>query len=157
MTVAPVNATWRRLVAAQLQMRSADLAAVSQTTRFLESEPRVIARQRRVVLGLGLLAPLLLVLLGVLAAALAATNDIANIRSARELAERLALRGPDGRLREGPFAVDVFDTPSGIASPVRRALPGFVGGGRTAGGAREFVIPNLGRSELQNRVQYQVQ
>ncbi len=31
---------------------------------------------------------------------------------------------------------------SGIASPVNRTDPGFIGGGRTAGGAREFVIPN---------------
>ncbi|MBD0292066.1 MAG: hypothetical protein ICV70_00635 [Jiangellaceae bacterium] len=77
----------------------------------------------------------------------AAADDIAGIRSARELAERLALRG---RLREGPFVVDVFDTPSGIASPIRRILPGFVGGGRTAG-AREFVIPTLARSQLLGR------
>ena len=34
-------------------------------------------------------------------------------------------------------------TPSrGIASTVFRNNPGFVGGGRTAGGAPEFVIPN---------------
>ena len=31
---------------------------------------------------------------------------------------------------------------SGIASPVNRINPGFVGGGQTAGGASEFVIPN---------------
>jgi len=31
---------------------------------------------------------------------------------------------------------------SGIASPINRANPGFVQGGRTAGGAPEFVIPN---------------
>ncbi|MGH9629567.1 MAG: polymorphic toxin type 10 domain-containing protein [Bryobacteraceae bacterium] len=31
---------------------------------------------------------------------------------------------------------------SGVASPVNRLDLGFVGGGRTAGGAREFVIPN---------------
>jgi RHS repeat-associated protein len=33
---------------------------------------------------------------------------------------------------------------TGIASPINRTNPGFVGGGRTAGGAREFVIPNGG-------------
>ena len=31
---------------------------------------------------------------------------------------------------------------SGIASPINRNNPGFVQGGRTAGGAPEFVIPN---------------
>ena len=37
-----------------------------------------------------------------------------------------------------------YDVEAGsIASPVFRANPGFVGRGRTAGGAREWVIPNL--------------
>jgi hypothetical protein len=41
------------------------------------------------------------------------------------------------------FTVVEFPSPSqGIASPVFRTDPGFVGGGRTAGGAPEFVIPN---------------
>jgi len=31
---------------------------------------------------------------------------------------------------------------SGIASPINRTNPGFIQGGRTAGGAPEFVIPN---------------
>lgn len=36
-----------------------------------------------------------------------------------------------------------FSTPSeGLASPVFRSNPGFVGGGLTSGGAPEFVIPN---------------
>lgn len=36
-----------------------------------------------------------------------------------------------------------FPTPTeGLASPVLRSNPGFVGGGRTAEGTREFVIPN---------------
>ena len=34
------------------------------------------------------------------------------------------------------------DAVSGIASPIARDNPGFVQGGRTAGGAPEFVIPN---------------
>lgn len=33
-------------------------------------------------------------------------------------------------------------TVNGIASPVGRTNPGFVGGGQTAGGLPEFVIPN---------------
>lgn len=40
------------------------------------------------------------------------------------------------------FHVIEFNTPSGIASPVNRTNPGFVGRGRTAGGAKEFVVPN---------------
>ncbi|WP_345026717.1 polymorphic toxin type 10 domain-containing protein, partial [Ravibacter arvi] len=40
------------------------------------------------------------------------------------------------------FQIYEFATPQGIASPINRSNPGFVGGGRTAGGAREFVIPN---------------
>lgn len=35
-----------------------------------------------------------------------------------------------------------FPTPTGIASPVNRTNPGFIGGGQTVGGAPEFVIPN---------------
>jgi Novel toxin 10 len=36
-----------------------------------------------------------------------------------------------------------FNTPdAGLASAINRSLPGFVGYGKTAGGAREFVIPN---------------
>ena len=31
---------------------------------------------------------------------------------------------------------------NGIASPINRKDPGFIGGGKTAGGAHEFVIPN---------------
>ena len=41
------------------------------------------------------------------------------------------------------FKVIEFATPkSGVASPALRTNPGFVGGGKTAEGAREFVIPN---------------
>ncbi|MBC7344076.1 MAG: hypothetical protein H5U03_01365, partial [Clostridia bacterium] len=69
----------------------------------------------------------------------------------RELAYRLTLVDEAGNLRQGPFAVLEFDTPEfGIASPINRNIPGFVGRGRTAGGAREFVIPNLPISALKN-------
>ena len=65
-----------------------------------------------------------------------AADDIAGLNPA-QLAERLAI--PQSRT----FTVLEFDTPaSGLASPVFRNNPGFVGGGRTAGGAREFVLPN---------------
>ena len=36
-----------------------------------------------------------------------------------------------------------FRTPmNGLASPINRTNPRFVGKGRTLGGAREFTIPN---------------
>jgi hypothetical protein len=41
------------------------------------------------------------------------------------------------------FTVVKFETPAGgLASPINRTNPGFIGGGRTAGGAPEFVVPN---------------
>jgi Novel toxin 10 len=41
------------------------------------------------------------------------------------------------------FNVIEFPTPStGIASPIVSEMPGFIGGGKTAGGAVEFTIPN---------------
>ncbi len=82
-----------------------------------------------------------------------AAEDIAGITTSRGLAERLTLVDEAGNLIEGPFAVFEFDAPvSGVASPVFRSSPGFVGGGLTAGGAREFVIPNLLLSDLENLI-----
>jgi RHS repeat-associated protein len=64
-------------------------------------------------------------------------SDIAGM-SSKQIAQRLAI--PES---SAGFKVIEFATPrSGIASPVFRSDPGFIGGGRTAGGAREFVIPN---------------
>ena len=66
-----------------------------------------------------------------------AADDIRGL-NARQIADRLTI-GPS------PTGVRIIEFPapsSGIASPVLRNNPGFVGGGRTAGGAREFVIPN---------------
>jgi RHS repeat-associated protein len=66
-----------------------------------------------------------------------AADDIRGL-NAQQIAERLTIpQSPTG------FRVSTFPTPnSGVASPVLRPDPGFIGGGRTAGGAREFVIPN---------------
>jgi hypothetical protein len=56
-----------------------------------------------------------------------------------------------GNTIPGPRAVITFDTVTeGLASPVARDAPGFVGGGFTAGGVREFVLPNLSVSSLSN-------
>ena len=66
-----------------------------------------------------------------------AAEDIAGL-NAEQIARRLRIpQSPTG------FRVIEFPTPEvGVASPVFRSDAGFVGGGRTSGGAREFVIPN---------------
>jgi hypothetical protein len=66
-----------------------------------------------------------------------AADDIAGM-NASQIANRLGIpQSPTG------FRVFEFPTPqSGVASPVFRTDPGFIGGGLTSGGAREFVIPN---------------
>ncbi|WP_289031127.1 polymorphic toxin type 10 domain-containing protein [uncultured Algoriphagus sp.] len=65
-----------------------------------------------------------------------AAQDIQGL-GAKEIAKKLTIpNSPSG------FQIFEFNTPTGIASPINRTNPGFVGGGRTAGGAREFVIPN---------------
>jgi len=78
-------------------------------------------------------------------------EDIAGIRSKEDLALRLTLLAGDGSLLTGAKAVIEFDTPDeGLACPVFRDNPGFIGRGLTAGGAREFVLPNLRVEELRN-------
>ncbi len=84
-----------------------------------------------------------------------AAEDISGINSAEGLSQRLSLFDGDGKLRQGPFKVIEFDTPSqGIASPVNIAEEGFnsgyVGKGKTAGGAREFTIDNGPVKDLKN-------
>jgi RHS repeat-associated protein len=65
-----------------------------------------------------------------------AADDIAGMTPA-QIAKRLTI--PESR----SFTVIEFPTPAeGLASPVFRSNTGFVGGGRTSGGAREFVIRN---------------
>ena len=58
--------------------------------------------------------------------------------SAKQIAERLAI--PE----RTSFRLIEFSSANvqGIASPIGRVNPEFIQGGRTAGGAAEFVIPN---------------
>lgn len=80
-----------------------------------------------------------------------AADDIAGISTSRGLAQRLTLLDDSFKPRSGPFAVIEFDAPmSGLGSPVFRSNPGFVGFGRTAGGAREFDLPNVLVDDLFN-------
>jgi RHS repeat-associated protein len=65
-----------------------------------------------------------------------AADDIAGLTPA-QISQRLTIPASD------TFTIIRFPTPgSGVASPILRPDPGFIGGGRTLGGAREFVIPN---------------
>jgi len=65
-----------------------------------------------------------------------AANDIKGM-SAKQITKAL-------KITDSPEVVVIeFKSPAkGIATPINRSNPGFIGGGRTAGGAREFVIPN---------------
>jgi len=66
-----------------------------------------------------------------------AADDIAGM-NASQIANRLTIPNSSSG-----FRVIEFNTPRiGLGSPINRTNPGFVGFGRTAGGAREFVIPN---------------
>ncbi len=73
-----------------------------------------------------------------------AADDIMDVIDAHGLARRLALVDEIGNLLQGPFGIVLFTLRSlrGLASPVFRTYPGFVGFGHTAGRAREFVTPN---------------
>ena len=65
-----------------------------------------------------------------------AADDIAGL-NAKEIAARLTIAPSE------TFTIIRFATPEvGLASPVLRTNPGFLQGGFTRGGAREFVIPN---------------
>ena len=65
-----------------------------------------------------------------------ASSDIKGL-NAIQIAQKLTI--PESSTG---FKVITFETPIGIASPINRTTPGFIGGGRTSGGAREFVVPN---------------
>ena len=68
-----------------------------------------------------------------------AASDIEGM-TASQISQRLT----NPLSESGTFRVFEFPTKSisNIASPVNRMNPGFVGKGLTAGGAREFIIPN---------------
>jgi hypothetical protein len=83
-----------------------------------------------------------------------AAKDIKGITNSTDLATRLTLLNNDGSLVKGPFKVFEFNTPQGIASPINRTTPGFIGRGVTAGGASEYTVPNLKIDELTNLRSY---
>jgi RHS repeat-associated protein len=73
-----------------------------------------------------------------------AAEDLARYRTQSSVERRLAL--PPGQRAVVTFKYDV--EAGGIASPILRDYAEFVGRGRTAGGAREWVIPNRPLNEL---------
>ena len=77
-----------------------------------------------------------------------AAKDLKGITSSEGISQRLTLMNSDGSYVKGPFTILEFNTPKGIASPVFRDNPGFIGQGKTKGGAREFVIPNMNIKDL---------
>lgn len=66
-----------------------------------------------------------------------AAEDIRGLNFA-QIAERLTIQPSSTGFRITEFATP----PNGLATPINRLDDGFIGGGRTTGGAREFVIPN---------------
>lgn len=79
-----------------------------------------------------------------------AAEDLKGITSTEEMANKLTLIDKEGALRLNSNAVVEFrlKNPLGIASPINRVDPGFIGGGRTMGGAREFIIPSDAEIEI---------
>ena len=73
-----------------------------------------------------------------------AADDLKGINTIKGAANRLTLVDEAGNLRLQGNAVIEFELKdmSGIASPYNRLNPGFINGGRTGGGAREWVIPS---------------
>ena len=73
-----------------------------------------------------------------------AADDLKGINSVTDVAKRLTLIDASGNLRLTGNVIVEFELKdmSGLASPSNRPNPGFINGGRTAGGAREWVIPS---------------
>lgn len=81
-------------------------------------------------------------------------SQLSGLKTSEAIAGKLTLKNADGTLVKGPFRIIEFDTPtSGLAQPFNRANPGFINGGKTAGGATEYIIPNANLSDLKNVTQ----
>jgi RHS repeat-associated protein len=71
--------------------------------------------------------------------------------NAAGISKKLTLQNSDGSPVKGPFRLIEFDAPKeGVAQPYNRSDPGFKNGGKTAGGATEYVVPNAKVSDLNN-------
>lgn len=74
---------------------------------------------------------------------LTAADDMSGITTTQGAAEKLILIDSNGALRTNGDAILSFElgATNGIASPVNRINSGFVQGGLTGGGAREWILP----------------
>lgn len=79
-----------------------------------------------------------------------AADDIAGISTPEELAKRLTLLNESGQLNVKSYAIIEFnlDDVTNLTFPVFRSNPGFISGGYTLGGAREYTMANKYLSEL---------
>jgi hypothetical protein len=73
-----------------------------------------------------------------------AADDLKGLNTVEGVANKLTLVDENGALRLQGNAVVEFQVKdvSGIASPYNRANAGFVNGGKTGGGAREWLFPS---------------
>jgi hypothetical protein len=79
-----------------------------------------------------------------------AADDMKGIVTVEGAARRLASVNDTGQIRLNNDALITFKlkTKNGIASPFKRNNPGFVPGGLTGGGAREWVIDSNSEIEI---------
>ena len=78
-------------------------------------------------------------------------SQLKGLTTSEAIAKKLTLVDKNHKLIKGSFRLIEFDTPSeGLAQPIRRNNPVFIGGGQTAGGATEYVVPNSKISSLGN-------
>ena len=84
--------------------------------------------------------------------------ELSGLNTSAQIAEKLTLKNAGETLMKGPFGIIEFDTPtSGLAQLFNRTNPGFINGGKIAGGATEYVIPNANIYSLQNVTQKTIQ
>jgi RHS repeat-associated protein len=85
-------------------------------------------------------------------------TQLKGLNTSSEIAQKLTLVDQKGNLIRGPFRLIEFDAPSeGLAQPFNRGNPGFINGGKTAGGATEYILPNFKVSDLKNVTQKTIQ
>jgi RHS repeat-associated protein len=95
---------------------------------------------------------------GAMDAFVADASQLKGLTTSEQIAQKLTLVDEGGNLIRGPFRLIEFDAPmQGLAQPFNRTNPGFINGGKTAGGATEYVLPNLKISELKNVTQKTIQ
>ena len=81
-------------------------------------------------------------------------SDLKGLNTSDQIAQKLSLKDQQGNFVKGPFRLIEFDAPSeGLAQPYNRGNPGYINGGKTEGGATEYVVPNSKIGDLKNVTQ----